>query len=146
MRSRKMVSCGVLVALAVFIAAFAVMAQQKAPENITIKEFPNPTKGPVEFSHQKHNVDYKIACNQCHHKYQDGKNVWKEGEPVEKCSKCHTEMTVEGEKKLPQDQQKLNLKLAFHGECQGCHQKMKKEDPNTKAALTCSTCHAGEKK
>lgn len=146
MRGRKMVSCGVLVTLAVFIAAFAVMAQQKAPENVTIKEFPNPTKGPVEFSHQKHNVEYKIACNQCHHKYQDGKNVWKEGEPVEKCSKCHTEMTVEGEKKLPPDQQKLNLKLAFHGECQGCHQKMKKENPSTKAALTCSTCHAGEKK
>ena len=146
MRRRKTVSCGVLVCLAVFIAAFAVMAQQKAPEIITIKEFPNPTKGPVEFSHQKHNVDYKIACNQCHHKYQDGKNVWNEGDPVEKCSKCHTEMTVEGEKKLPPEQQKLNLKLAFHGECQGCHQKMKKENPNTKAALTCSTCHVGEKK
>jgi hypothetical protein len=146
MGRRKIISCGVLVTLAVFLAAFAVMAQQKAPENVTIKEFPTPTKGPVEFSHQKHNVDYKVACNQCHHKYQDGKNVWKEGEPVEKCSKCHTEMTVEGEKKLPPDQQKLNLKLAFHGECQGCHQKMKKENPNTKAALTCNTCHAGEKK
>jgi hypothetical protein len=146
MERRKLVSCAVLVTLAVFIAAFAVMAQQKPPENITIKEFPNPTKGPVEFPHLKHNVDSKIACDQCHHKYQDGKNLWKEGDPVEKCNKCHTELTVEGEKKLPPDQQKLNLKLAFHNKCQGCHQKMKKENPNSKAALTCTTCHAAEKK
>jgi hypothetical protein len=146
MKTRKWFYCGMLVTLAVLLAAFVVMAQQKAPDTITIKEFPNATKGAVEFSHQKHNVDYKIACNQCHHKYQDGKNVWKEGEAVDKCSKCHTEMTIEGEKKLPPDQQKLNLKLAFHNQCQGCHQKMKKENPNTKAAVTCNTCHAAEKK
>jgi hypothetical protein len=146
MRRGRLVSCGMLVIFVVFTAAMVVMAQQKAPEQITIKEFPNPTKGAVEFSHQKHNVEYKIACNQCHHKYADGKNVWKEGDPVEKCNKCHTEMTVEGEKKLPPDQQKLNLKLAFHNDCQGCHLKMKKENPSTKAAVTCTACHPAEKK
>ena len=146
MKRKKLVSCVILATLAIFMAAFVVMAQQKAPETITIKEFPNPTKAAVEFHHQKHNTDYKIACDQCHHKYQDGKNVWKEAEPVEKCNKCHTELTVEGEKKLPPDQQKLNLKLAFHNECQGCHLKMKKENPATKAAVTCTTCHPAEKK
>jgi hypothetical protein len=147
MRRGKMVSCGILVTLAVFMAAFVVMAQQKAPDVITIKEFPNPTKGAVEFSHQKHNVEYKIACNQCHHVYKDGKNnTWKEGDPVEKCSKCHTNLVVEGEKKLSPEEQKLNLKLAFHGDCQGCHQKLKKDNPNSKAPVTCTGCHPAEKK
>jgi len=146
MRRGKLVSCGMLVILVLFTANMLVLAQQTAPEKITIKEFPSPTKGAVEFSHQKHNVEYKITCTQCHHKFVEGKNVWKEGDPVEKCNKCHTEMTVEGEKKLPPDQQKLNLKLAFHNECQGCHLKMKKENPSTKAAVTCGTCHPAEKK
>jgi hypothetical protein len=146
MKRGKLVSCGLLVILVVFTAALAVTAQQKAPEKITIKEFPNPTKGAVEFSHEKHNVEYKIVCTQCHHKYVDGKNTWKEGDPAEKCNKCHTELTIEGEKKLPPDQQKLNLKLAFHNECQGCHQKMKKENPATKAPVTCAACHGAEKK
>lgn len=145
MRAKQWIACGMMVAFAVFLTAWVVMAQQKAPETVTIKEFPTPTKGAVAFPHQKHRVDNKIACNQCHHRYQDGKNVWQEGEAVDKCGKCHTEMTVEGEKKLPPDQQKLNLKLAFHNLCQGCHQKVKKENPGTKAALTCNACHTGEK-
>lgn len=146
MRAKRWFSCGMVVGWIVFLTAFVVMAQQKAPEVATIKEFPTPTKGAVTFPHQKHSVDNKIACNQCHHRYEEGKNVWKEGEAVDKCGKCHTEMTVEGEKKLPPDQQKLNLKLSFHNLCQGCHQKMKKENPNTKAALTCNACHAAENK
>lgn len=146
MRAKQCVSCGMLVALAVCLTALGGMAQQKTPEMVTIKEFPNATKGAVAFPHQKHQVDNKIGCNQCHHQYQDGKNVWKEGDAVDKCSKCHTEMTTEGEKKLSPEQQKLNLKLAFHNLCQGCHQKMKKENPSTKAALTCNACHTVEKK
>ncbi len=145
MKTKKWIAGGMMVAFVILVTAWVVMAQQKAPETITIKEFPKPTKGAVTFPHQKHQEENKIACNQCHHRYQDGKNVWKEGDAVEKCGKCHTEMTVEGEKKLPPDQQKLNLKLAFHNLCQGCHQKVKKENPGTKAALTCNACHTGEK-
>jgi hypothetical protein len=145
MRRGKLVSCGILAVLVVFVAAFVVMAQQKAPDTITIKEWPNPTKAPVQFSHKKHSEEYKDPCNACHHVYKDGKNVWKEGDPVEKCSKCHTNMVIEGEKKLSPEDQKLNLKLAFHGDCQGCHQKLKKEKPDTKAPVVCTGCHPAQK-
>jgi hypothetical protein len=145
MRRGKMVSCGILVVVAIFMASLVVFAQQKAPETITIKEWPNPTKAPVQFSHKKHAEEYKDPCTSCHHVFKDGKNVWKEGDPVEKCSKCHTEMTIEGEKKLTPEQQKLNLKLAFHNNCQGCHQKLKKEKPDTKAPVTCAGCHPAQK-
>jgi hypothetical protein len=145
MRRGKLVSCVVLAVMVVFMATLVVMAQQKAPDTISIKEFPTPTKAPVELTHKKHAEDYKIACSQCHHIYKDGKNVWKEGDPVEKCSKCHTNMVIEGEKKLSPEDQKLNLKLAFHNDCQGCHQKLKKDKPDSKAPVTCAQCHPAQK-
>ena len=35
-------------------------------------------KGVVMLSHDKHSVDYRIPCTQCHHDYQGGGNVWKD--------------------------------------------------------------------
>jgi len=147
MRGGKFVSCIVVGALVVFTAAFVVMAQQKAADEMSIKAalWPTPTKAAVKFTHKKHAEDYKIACTECHHVYKDGKNVWKEGDQVDKCEKCHNEPTIQGEKKLPPEQQKLNLKLAFHNNCQGCHQKHKKEKPDTTAPVTCAQCHPGAK-
>ena len=55
------------------------------------------------------------------------------GDEVQKCEKCHTEPTVQGEMKLPPDQKKLNLKIAFHNKCQTCHKKLKSEKPESKA-------------
>ncbi len=146
MRKGKLVSCGILVVLAVFMASFVVFAQQKAPDTMSIKAFPTPTKAAVELTHKKHAEDHKIACSECHHVYKDGKNVWKDSDPVDKCGKCHTNMVVEGEKKLSPEDQKLNLKLAYHNNCVACHQKLKKEKPDTKAPVTCAQCHPGEKK
>jgi len=149
MRGGKWISGFMAVAVLVFIAAFAVVAaDQKVNDEFEIKAglWPAPTKGPVKFTHKKHAEDYKIACADCHHVYKDGKNVWKQGDQVDRCEKCHTEPTIQGEKKLPPDQQKLNLKIAFHDNCQGCHQKLKKEKPDTKAPVTCTGCHPAEKK
>jgi hypothetical protein len=64
---------------------------------------------------------------------------------VEKCGKCHTEPTIQGENKLPPDQQKLNLKIAFHKNCQDCHKKLKQEKPDTKAPVVCAGCHPAQK-
>ncbi len=125
------------------VAMVVAAADQQAPETITIQStlWPQLTKGPVTFNHKKHNVDYKVSCAECHHVYQDGKNTWKEGDPVKKCQECHTEPTVQMEKKLPPDQQKLNLKIAFHTNCQECHKKHKKDNPESKAPVTCAGCH-----
>ncbi|MCJ7773077.1 MAG: cytochrome c family protein, partial [Desulfobacterales bacterium] len=112
-------------------------------ELITIyaRLFPEHTKGPVKFAHDKHGKDYKIACNECHHIYDNGQNVWKEGIKVEKCEICHNEPTIKSENTLPPDVQKKNLKLAFHNNCRVCHKKLKSDNPTSKAPTTCSGCH-----
>ena len=147
MKKRKSMLCLAVAAVFAFLAVMAAMAAQQAPEEITIKAsiWPSPTKTPVKFSHAKHAQEYKIACTQCHHVYKDGKNTWKEGDQVEKCDKCHTEATVQGEAKLPPEEKKLNLKLAFHKNCLDCHKKLKAENAESKAPVTCVQCHPGAK-
>jgi cytochrome c553 len=56
--------------------------------------------------------------------------------------------TIKGEKKLPEDKKKLNLKLAMHTNCQGCHKKLKKKDKEKykKIPTTCIKCHTKSKK
>jgi|OpeIllAssembly_1097287.scaffolds.fasta_scaffold415981_2 hypothetical protein len=128
----------------------AAPAAQKVADTIQIKSalWPTPTKGPMApFTHKKHAEDYKIACTECHHVMKDGKNVWKQGDAVQKCEACHNEPTITGEMKLPPDKQKLNLKIAFHKNCQGCHQDLKKKDPAkyAKIPVTCAQCHPAAK-
>ena len=124
--------------------------KQEAPATIEIqaKLWSKHTKGPVPFEHKKHQDDYKIKCDDCHHVYKDGKNTWKEGDKVQKCMECHNEATIKGEKKLPKDKQKLNLKLSYHNNCQGCHKKLKKKDRKKygKIPTTCIKCHTKSKK
>lgn len=121
----------------------------EVPAVITLKAtlWSEYTKSPVTFSHKKHSAEYKVACSECHHKYEDGKNVWNEGDPVQKCQECHTERTIKGEKQLPPEKQKLNLKLAFHNNCQGCHKKLKMKDREKYADIptTCAECHPPKK-
>jgi alpha-D-ribose 1-methylphosphonate 5-triphosphate diphosphatase PhnM len=125
-------------------------AEQKAPAVIDIQStlYKEHTKGPVKFEHKKHQEEYKIKCTECHHVYKDGKNIWKEGDEVKKCQECHNETTIKGEKKLPKDKQKLNLKLAFHDNCTACHKKLKKKDRKKYAKIptTCVKCHTKSKK
>jgi hypothetical protein len=143
-----------VLAIAVLMCSVAFLglsgaAEQKVPAVITIKStlWKDHTKSAVTFDHKKHQEDYKIKCTECHHVYKDGKNVWKEGDKVEKCQKCHNEPTIKGEKKLPKDKQKLNLKLAFHENCQGCHKKLKRKDKAKygKIPTTCIKCHPKKK-
>ncbi len=143
MKKGKLVSCLAVAALFMFSAVLLALAAQQAPEEITIKPsiWTTVTKTSVKFEHKKHAEEYKIACTQCHHIYKDGKNVWKQGDPVEKCEKCHTNTITQGEMKLTPDEKKLNLKLAFHNNCQPCHKKLKAEKPDTKAPTTCNGCH-----
>jgi len=147
-RGSKLFSCVSVAVTLIFAAAVFVFAAEKAPDVISIKDalWATPTKAAVELTHKKHAEDYKIACAECHHVYKDGKNVWKEGDAVEKCSKCHNEPTIQGELKLPPEQQKLNLKIAFHKNCQECHKKHKQEKPDTKAPVTCAGCHPAPQK
>jgi hypothetical protein len=146
MKRTKLVSCLAIAAVFMFSAALLAIAAQQAPDEITLKPalWPSLTKAPVKLSHKKHAEDYKVACDQCHHVMKDGKNVWKKGDEVQTCDKCHNEATVQGEMKLSPEQKKLNLKLAFHKNCQDCHKKAKAEKSDSKAPTTCAGCHPGK--
>jgi hypothetical protein len=103
------------------------------PTDITINNtgYKNDTKGPVIFHHLKHSKDYKAACTDCHHVFKDGKNIWKEGDGVNKCITCHD----------PEQTQDKAAKLqnAYHTNCKDCHKKSGKDTaPTTK----CTGCHS----
>ena len=133
----------------VFIFALAYATQQ-TPDTIKMesKVYKTHKKSLVTLSHKKHNVDYKIPCTDCHHVYKDGKNVWKEGDAVQKCDACHAEAKApkvkEGEPKLSKkDKIKQFHYDAIHENCKGCHQDASKKG---KAAPTkCTECHPKKK-
>jgi hypothetical protein len=87
-------------------------------------------RGPVNFSHKKHAEDYKVACDECHHEFENGKNVWKEGDPVKQCIECHDPIEKKGNAE--------KLQTAFHENCQGCHRDLKDKEAPFKR---CTDCH-----
>ncbi len=98
--------------------------RQEVKEKIKIenKGYKKDRYNGVELSHQKHQDEYtnqdekKIACEECHHVYEDGKNVWKDGEYVQKCVECHNPL-----KRDPKNKKNKKLQLAFHNSCKTCH-------------------------
>ncbi|MBW2333444.1 MAG: class III cytochrome C family protein, partial [Deltaproteobacteria bacterium] len=90
----------VIISIALFTGAGILIATD-CPDEISIKSdaFTKYKKGAVKFSHGKHHVDYKLACTECHHVYKEGKNTYKEGDPVQKCSACHDAVKSKGKVK-----------------------------------------------
>lgn len=119
----------------VFLAVGALTAADVADQiMIENKGYKSDKKGPVKLTHKKHSTEYKVKCAECHHEYKDGKNVWKDKDPVKKCSACHDPE----EKKGNADK----LQNAYHKNCQGCHKEIKdKEAPFKK----CNDCHQDKK-
>ena len=124
------------------VAALTAAAKQDVPDEITLenKGYKKDKKGTVKLSHKKHNVDYKIACAECHHVYKDGKNVWKDGDPVEKCSKCHDA------KKKNKKTKAMKLQNSYHKNCKNCHKALAKEGKPTGPFKKCNKCHEKKKK
>jgi hypothetical protein len=90
-------------------------------------------KGPVKLNHEKHIVEYKVACTECHHEYDKAKkNVWTEGQPVKKCSECHDPNKKQG------NVSKLNL--AYHKNCKDCHKPLAAEGKKV-PYKKCNDCH-----
>jgi len=88
-------------------------------------------KPPMKFDHGKHVAD-KIACTECHHVYEDGKNVWHQGDVVQPCCACHMEKT---ENNVP------SLERAFHTNCRDCHRDLQKEGKVSGPYKKCTECH-----
>lgn len=144
---KKGLNLFVIVAGVFLWVAFSAAEVESPPEEITIQNTGWPTEkyGPVKFDHKKHATEYKIACTECHHVYKDGKNVWKEGDKVQKCSACHNVYLLG--KDLSQatpEEKKLSLYKAYHNNCLGCHKKANKEKgkEEAKAPTKCTACHA----
>ena len=143
MKKRSLLVLGVAALSVVFLFA-VVYATQQAPDDITMesKVYAKHKKALVKFSHKKHNVEYKITCTECHHVIKDGKNVWKEGDAVQKCDACHSEAKAPkakaGEPKMSKQEQVQKYHYsAIHENCKGCHKDSKKPTAPTK----CTECH-----
>jgi len=123
-----------LLAMALFVGG-GVLTAADVPETITIENsgYKKDKKGPVSFSHKKHHDEYKVACSDCHHVYKDGKNVWKEGDPVKKCSECHDPLKKQGKVK--------KLQNAYHRNCKNCHKALQKEGKPAGPFKKCNDCH-----
>ncbi len=125
-------------------------ADVDVPKEVLIqgKDYKKDKKGPVKFTHEKHNKDFKIACTECHHDYKkEGdkkKNIWKEGDPVKKCGACHPFIWEKG-KKLKKGEA-MKLQNAYHRNCKNCHKALKKEGKKTGPFKKCNKCHAKKKK
>ena len=73
------------------------------------------------FAHKRHAIDFQISCGECHHVYEDGQNIWKEGMPIQKCSECHDFPLSKDRKDLAAGVQ-LRIFLDLP-ECARCHRK-----------------------
>lgn len=139
----------VLTALTFSVAlVFSVVFATDAPENITMDNpvFAKHKKALVTLSHKKHAAEYKVACTDCHHVIKEGKNVWKEGDAVQKCTECHKEAKAPSGKDAPKLSKAEKIKDfyydAIHENCVGCHKAEKKKGKN--APSTCKDCHPGK--
>ena len=126
----------ILVALVgIVFLAVGVLTATDVPDVIMLenKGYKSDKKGPVKFMHKEHSQQYKIACTECHHEYKDGKNVWKEGDPVKKCSACHDPKKKQGDA--------MKLQNAFHKNCKDCHKEVDKKEGKKAPYRKCNDCH-----
>ena len=110
--------------------------EEEMPEEIVLDNegYRQNRKGPVTFSHLAHAEDYEVNCTECHHDYEDGKNIWEEGDPAYKCSECHDP--------VENDEEIKKLMVAYHRNCMGCHKKLVKEGMSEEAPYKkCYQCH-----
>ena len=112
-----------------------VLTAADVPDDVTIenKGYKKDRKGGVHLSHKKHTEDYKVTCTECHHEYTDGKNIWKEGQPVKKCVDCHDPNKSVGKTKKSQ--------LAYHNNCKNCHKAATAAGSKNAPYKKCNDCH-----
>lgn len=116
-----------MVAVATFLMATWALAQQEVLK-LEHQAFVSRQRPAVVFPHAQHYGT--LACTDCHHFYENGKNVWDESRETN-CAACHG-LKAEGGK--------MGLMPAFHGKCLNCHRKTKAEGKNA-GPVVCGECH-----
>jgi hypothetical protein len=123
-----------ILSLMLMAGVYATVVDVPETEKIENEGYKRDKKGPVILHHKKHSAEYKVACTECHHDYEDGKNVWKEGDPVKKCAECHDPLAKKGNAD--------KLQNAYHKNCKNCHKELAKTEPNKKLPYKkCTDCH-----
>ena len=97
-----------------------------------VQAFCKKQRPPVLFPHGKH-MEGELSCKDCHHRYEQGKNVLEEseleeGKPGIRCSECHSSKV------------RPKLREAFHRQCIDCHTKTQKAGKKSGPRL-CGECH-----
>ena len=132
----KWISCSLwMIAFAALLILLSTSPVNAQPDKIVLDISAicgKRTRPPVSFPHNRH-VEAGLSCKDCHHIYENGKNVLDESKLEEgnkdiRCSACH------GPKSRP------DLDQAFHDECIGCHIKYEKEGKKT-GPRYCGECH-----
>ena len=146
MRRIGVVLCSIVITAICLSLTPVVFAEQEVKSEFEIdyrSNFTKSIKPPVLFTHEKHFKEHGVKCDECHHIYKDGKNVWKEGDSVAKCIECHpSDRNLAKEKAKELGVKRFyDLKNAFHKNCQTCHKEVDKE--GKKAPVQCAECHKG---
>lgn len=81
---------------------------------------------PVRFMHSKHAAALQGDCATCHH-YRPADPA---ADEIVGCRSCHQQTVTE------KDTERIGLKAAYHTQCMGCHERMKK------GPVSCEGCHA----
>jgi hypothetical protein len=113
----------------VFVASAASRTEAPAVILLKMSSLASRPKPPVKFNHQGHAA--RGACTSCHHDYQGKRNIWHEGQPVQKCQACHG---------LKPGACGLDLKNAFHRQCKGCHLRLQ-QLRRPAGPIECRGCH-----
>ena len=132
--NKKLLAVLIVLFTGLVFTAVGVLTAADVPDEFKIenKGYKKDKKKPVSFHHKKHAEEYKAACTDCHHEYEGDKNVWKEGQPVKKCSACHDPKKKSGKV--------MKLQNAYHRNCKDCHKKL--NDDKKAPFKKCTGCHA----
>jgi hypothetical protein len=95
--------------------------------------YANRKMGPVKFTHDTHWEDYGIFCEDCHHDYVNGENVWTEDDEAKACISCHKPGKPQGNV--------YKLSTAYHKNCRTCHRDMNEGEEEEAAPFACYSCH-----
>ncbi|MFH2090961.1 MAG: cytochrome c3 family protein [Pseudomonadota bacterium] len=163
--NKKLLTLLLIAGIAVVFMATGLQAGTKADDIITMnsKVYKTHTKSPdaqknpaklVEFTHKKHNEEFKLECGACHHDDKGKPLALKMGDDVQKCDTCHDREkadkkdakfkgVAEGTKN-PVDIK--HHKTAMHENCIGCHITTNiaagdKTGKKGKAPTSCKNCH-----
>ncbi|MBU1342128.1 MAG: cytochrome c family protein [Proteobacteria bacterium] len=147
--NKKLLTWLLAAGIAVVFVATGLQAGTEVPDTIKMdyNNYTKRVKAPpkfkfIEFTHKKHNEEFKISCGDCHHDKDKKPLDLKIGDNVQKCVECHTKL--EKDKKDKNDP--LVLENAMHGNCVDCHKDVNKKAGDPKgmkgpAPASCNKCH-----